>query len=465
MSCATKITKASIQDLKADLTDEWFETILSSLNEGVFCVDENWRISFFNEAAAEISGVSREEALGRPCHEVFRSNICKKACALRYTLETGKPIASMAIEITNKKGSKVPVSISTAILRDKQGKFIGGVETLRDLSLLEQLRKELDAKHTFEDIISKSPRMQHVFELIPTIAESESTVLITGESGTGKGLIAQAIHNQSPRADNPFITVNCGAIPDTLLESELFGYKAGAFTDARRSKAGRFTLAQGGTIFLDEIGDVSPAIQAKLLRVLQDKVFEPLGGVQSIKADVRIIAATNMNLRELVQEGRFRTDLYYRINVFRLELPPLRERMEDIPLLVNHFIAKFSALKGKEISGVTPEALAILMQHDYPGNVRELENIIEHAFVLCPGGMIQAHHLPDELQPRTSTPKRETLDLLGEYEKELILNALRRNQWNRLQAAKDLGIHKTTLFRKIHKLGIDLPDTDGRSKQ
>ena len=465
MSCVTKITKASIQDLKADLTDEWFETILSSLNEGVFCVDENWRISFFNEAAAEISGVSREEALGRPCHEVFRSNICKKACALRYTLETGKPIASMAIEITNKKGSKVPVSISTAILRDKQGKFIGGVETLRDLSLLEQLRKELDAKHTFEDIISKSPRMQHVFELIPTIAESESTVLITGESGTGKGLIAQAIHNQSPRADNPFITVNCGAIPDTLLESELFGYKAGAFTDARRSKAGRFTLAQGGTIFLDEIGDVSPAIQAKLLRVLQDKIFEPLGGVQSIKADVRIIAATNMNLRELVQEGRFRTDLYYRINVFRLELPPLRERMEDIPLLVNHFIAKFSALKGKEISGVTPEALAILMQHDYPGNVRELENIIEHAFVLCPGGMIQAHHLPDELQPRTSTPKRETLDLLGEYEKELILNALRRNQWNRLQAAKDLGIHKTTLFRKIHKLGIDLPDTDGRSKQ
>ena len=465
MSCVTKIPRASIQDLKADLTDEWFETILSSLNEGVFCIDENWRISFFNEAAAEITGVSREEALGRPCHEVFRSNICKKACALRYTLETGKTIASMAIEITNKKGSKVPVSISTAILRDKQGKFVGGVETLRDLSLLEQLRKELDAKHTFEDIISKSPRMQHVFELIPTIAESESTVLITGGSGTGKGLIAQAIHNQSPRADNPFITVNCGAIPDTLLESELFGYKAGAFTDARRSKAGRFTLAQGGTIFLDEIGDVSPAIQAKLLRVLQDKVFEPLGGVQSIKADVRIIAATNMNLRELVKEGRFRTDLYYRINVFRLELPPLRERMEDIPLLVNHFIARFSALKGKEISAVSPEALAILMKHDYPGNVRELENIIEHAFVLCPGGMIQAHHLPDELQPRTSTPQRETLDLLGEYEKELILNALRRNQWNRLQAAKELGIHKTTLFRKIRKLGIDLPDTDGRSKQ
>jgi transcriptional regulator with PAS, ATPase and Fis domain len=307
--------------------------------------------------------------------------------------------------------------------------------------------------------------MQHIFELIPTIAESESTVLITGESGTGKGLIAQALHNQSPRAGNPFITVNCGAIPDTLLESELFGYKAGAFTDARRNKPGRFVLAQGGTIFLDEIGDVAPAIQAKLLRVLQDKVFEPLGGVQSIKADVRIITATNMNLRELVEEGRFRTDLYYRINVFRLDLPPLRERMEDIPLLVNHFIAKFSALKGKEISGVSPEALASIMKHEYPGNVRELENIIEHAFVLCPGGMIQPDHLPDELQPRTSLARRETIDLLSEYEKDLILSALQKNHWNRLKTAKDLGIHKTTLFRKIRKLGIDLPDTDGRSKQ
>jgi transcriptional regulator with PAS, ATPase and Fis domain len=380
-------------------------------------------------------------------------------------METGKPIASMSIKITNKKGVKVPVSISTAVLRDKRGKFVGGVEAIRDLSLVEQLRKELDAKHTFEDILSKSPKMQHIFELIPTIAESESTVLITGESGTGKGLIAQALHNQSPRAGNPFITVNCGAIPDTLLESELFGYKAGAFTDARRNKPGRFVLAQGGTIFLDEIGDVAPAIQAKLLRVLQDKVFEPLGGVQSIKADVRIITATNMNLRELVEEGRFRTDLYYRINVFRLDLPPLRERMEDIPLLVNHFIAKFSALKGKEISGVSPEALASIMKHEYPGNVRELENIIEHAFVLCPGGMIQPDHLPDELQPRTSLARRETIDLLSEYEKDLILSALQKNHWNRLKTAKDLGIHKTTLFRKIRKLGIDLPDTDGRSKQ
>jgi PAS domain S-box-containing protein len=447
------------------LSDDWFEVILRSLNDGVFCIDENWRITCYNPAAAEITGVPREAALGRSCREIFRSNICEKACALRYTMETGTPITNMAISVTNNRGTRVPVSISTAILKDKQGKIIGGVETIRDLSLVEQLRKQLDARHSFEEIISKGPKMQQVFDLIPTIAESDSTVLITGESGTGKGLVARAIHNLSPRLDHPFVTVNCGAIPETLLESELFGYKAGAFTNARRDKPGRFALAQGGSIFLDEIGDVSPGIQAKLLRVLQDKVFEPLGGVQSIRADVRIIAATNRSLGKLVQEGRFRTDLYYRINVFRLELPPLRKRMEDIPLLVNHFIARFSALKGKDISGISSEALGILMRHDYPGNVRELENIIEHAFVLCPGGMIQARHLPEELQPKLSSTPGDTFNLLYQYEKELILTSLRRNRWNRLQTARELGIHKTTLFRKIRKLDISLPARDGRSRQ
>jgi len=450
---------------KSALAEEWFEAILRSLNDGVFCVDENWRITCYNPAAAEITGVPREEALGRPCHEVFRSNICEKACALRFTMETGRPISNMAITVMNRKGNEVPVSISTSILKDREGRIMGGVETIRDLSLVEQLRKELDARHGFQDILSKSPKMQHVFDVIPVIAESDSTVLITGESGTGKGLVASAIHNLSPRVDRSFITVNCGAIPDTLLESELFGYKAGAFTNARRDKPGRFALAQGGTIFLDEIGDVSPAIQAKLLRVLQDKVFEPLGGTQSLQADVRIIAATNRDLAQLVDEGRFRTDLYYRINVFRLELPPLRERMEDIPLLVNHFIARFSALKGKDIAGISPEALGILMNHNYPGSVRELENIIEHAFVLCPSGLIQPRHLPKELQLKLSSPPRDTLQLVKQYEKEIILDALRRNRWNRLQTANELGIHKTTLFRKIRKLGIVLAEKDGRSRE
>jgi transcriptional regulator with PAS, ATPase and Fis domain len=256
--------------------------------------------------------------------------------------------------------------------------------------------------------------------------------------------------------------VNCGAIPETLLESELFGYKAGAFTDARRDKPGRLALAQGGTVFLDEIGDISPLIQAKLLRVLQDKVYEPLGGVQSIQADVRIIAATNRDLGQLVREGRFRMDLYYRVNVIHLNLPPLRERMEDVPLLVNHFLARFSALKGKDISGIAPDALALLMDHDYPGSVRELENIIEHAFVLSPGGIIQTHHLPKDLQPRIVQPPAGTIQMMDRYERDLILTALQSNQWNRGLAARQLGIHRTTLHRKIRKLGITFSDKDDR---
>jgi transcriptional regulator with PAS, ATPase and Fis domain len=258
--------------------------------------------------------------------------------------------------------------------------------------------------------------------------------------------------------------VNCGAIPDTLLESELFGYKAGAVTDARRDKPGRLALAQGGTIFLDEIGDLSPAIQAKLLRVLQDKVYEPLGAVQSVRADVRIIAATNRNLARLMEEGQFRMDLYYRINVLHLELPPLRERLDDLPLLVDHFLKRFVIMKGKDIRGISPEAMAILLSHNYPGSIRELENIVEHAVVLCSGEMIQAVHLPGNLQRQGALPAGGTLRLVQEYEKQLISQALRRNQWNRLETARELGIHKTTLFRKIHKLGIRLPaGKDGRS--
>jgi PAS domain S-box-containing protein len=447
------------------LPPEWFETILCSLSDGVFCVDENWRIIYFNEAAAKITGVPKKEALGRPCHEVFRSNICAKACALRYTKETRTPIINMVVSIVNSKGDRVPISISTALLKDEHGRVVGGVETFRDLTLVEQLRKELDRRHTFMDIVSKSPKMQHIFDVVPTIAESDSTVLITGESGAGKGLLARAIHNLSRRKDSPFVAVNCGAIPDTLLESELFGYKAGAFTGARHDKPGRFSLARGGTIFLDEIGDMAPAIQSKLLVVLQEKTFEPLGGVQSVKADVRVLVATNRNLQELVHDGRFRTDLYYRINVFRLELPPLRERIEDVPLLVNHFIARLSTMKAKDVAGITPEALGILMNHRYPGNVRELENIVEHAFVLCPGGMITVGHLPGELRMRRSPTRSGTVSLVAQYEKELILNALERNRWNRLQTARELGIHKSTLFRKIRRLGIDLPGRDGRSSE
>jgi len=459
-----KEKKEKINHPTEELSFEWFETILCSLNEGVFCVSEDWRITCFNRAAATITGVPREKALGMRCHEVFRSNICRESCALRYTMETGNPLGNLMITITDATGKKKPVSISTALLKDKQGKIVGGVETFRDLSLVEQLRKRLEADYTFNDILSKSPKMQRVFEMIPVIAESDSTVLITGESGTGKNLIARAIHNTSRRSEGPFVTVNCAAVPETLLESELFGYKAGAFTDARRDKPGRLAMAQGGTMFLDEVGDIPMSLQAKLLRVLQDRVFQPLGGVEEVKADVRIVAATNRNLEMLVEEGRFRTDLFYRVNVISLDLPPLRERLEDVPLLANHFIAQFASLKGKDVSGISPEALSCLMSYDYPGNVRELENIIEHAFVMCPSGVIEVCYLPVYLQPDTAPSTEGSLKMVKDYEKELILHVLQKNDWNRAKTAKALGIHKTTLFRKIQKLGIVLPERDGRSR-
>ncbi|MBN1917692.1 MAG: sigma 54-interacting transcriptional regulator [Verrucomicrobia bacterium] len=446
--------------------DRQRDIILDSVADGVFTVNAEWRITSFNRAAERITGVERAEAIGKRCCDVFRASICETDCALRRTMETGKPVVNRAVYIVNAQGERVPISISTALLRDDTGQIIGGVETFRDLSLVEELRKELDGRHAFEDIISRNHRMQGLFDILPEVARSDATVLIEGESGTGKELVARAIHNLSPRRRKRLVTVNCGALPDTLLESELFGHTAGAFTDAKRDRKGRFALADGGTIFLDEIGDVSPALQVRLLRVLQEKAYEPLGGTETLTADARVIAATNRKLDELVAHGTFRQDLYYRINVVRLELPPLRERKEDIPLLIEHFIGHFNRLRGKDVSGISPEVLAILMGHDYPGNVRELENILEHAFVVCPGGMIEPRHLPEHLRPAESlAPVFAGAQTLREIEARFIRDALARNNWSRLATAKELGVHKSTLFRKIRSLGIHLPDQDGRTRQ
>jgi len=443
-------------------------TLLDSITDGLFTVDLEWRVTWFNRAAEKITGIPSDEAVGKPCCDVFRASICEGNCALRHTMDTGKPISSLAIYIINADGDRVPISISTALLRDADGEVIGGVEMFRDLSQVEELRKEIARRHTFADIISKNHRMQQLFNILPEIAASDTTVLIQGDSGTGKELFARAIHYLSPRKDGPFVAVSCGALPDTLLESELFGYKAGAFTDARDDKPGRFALADRGTVFLDEIGDISPAMQVRLLRVLQERTFEPLGGTETVQANVRVIAASNRDLSEMVEKDKFRRDLFYRINVVRLVLPPLRERRDDIPLLVDHFVARFNRLRNKDIAGVSPEVLAVLMRHEFPGNVRELENIIEHAFVLCAGGMIEVHHLPEELHParQTALPLYASAGpagTLAEVERQLIIDALKRNGWNRLAAARELGIHKSTLFRKVKTLGIELPKRDGRS--
>jgi PAS domain S-box-containing protein len=440
------------------------KTILDSINEGVFTVDLDWRITAFNRAAEHITKVSRREALGRQCCDVFRASICENACALRRTMSSGKPVPNATAHIISRGGERIPIRISTALLKDDSGRTIGGVETFQDLSPIEQLQKELKSRYTFADIVGHSAAMVKLFEILPQIAESSSTVLIEGPSGTGKELFARAIHSLSPRQKKPFIAVNCAALPDTLLESELFGHKAGAFTDARRDKPGRFALANGGTLFLDEIGDISPAMQIRLLRVLQERMIEPLGSVEPLKVDVRIVAATNQDLSRLVRDGRFREDLYYRVRVISLNLPSLNQRREDIPLLVDHLVAKLNRIQGKEIEGVSDEVMAQLMEYEYPGNVRELENIIEQAFVLCRGRLVELHHLPAELRPANVTsPGRSNPMSLQAMEKLMITEALRRHNGSRSKAARQLGIDPSTLYRKLKALKIDYAKMSGSS--
>ncbi len=412
-----------------------------------------------SRAAEQITGIKRSEALGRRCCDVFRASICEHACALKQTLSTKRPVMNKVVYIIDARGQKVPISISTAVLKDDKGRIVGGVECFRDLRVVEELRRELQHQNSFSDIIGRSAPMRQIFEILPQIAESGSNVLIEGASGTGKELFARAVHNLSHRRGKRFLALNCGALPDNLVESELFGYKAGAFTDARRDKPGRFALAEGGTIFLDEIGDISPAMQARLLRVLQERVYEPLGSVESRTTDVRVIAATNQSLRGLVEQGRFREDLFYRLHVIRIELPGLLDRREDIPLLIEHFIARFNRLKGKHIAGASDEVLGRLMEHNYPGNVRELENIIEHAFALCQGGVIQMKHLPPALRSGVlgEALRFDTAVTLESMEQLLIADALRRNLGNRQKAARELGINPSTLFRKLRAARTGAP--------
>ena len=439
--------------------------LLDYVPDGLFTVDADWRITLFNRAAEQITGIHRQEALGRRCCDVFRASICETACALKQTLATGRPVVNKVVNIVDTKGQRIPISISTGVLKNDQGKVIGGVESFRDLRLVEELHREARQQEMFSEIIGRSSVMRQIFTILPEISESDCTVLIEGSSGTGKELIARAIHDLSKRKSGKFVAINCGALPDTLLESELFGYKAGAFTDARRDKPGRFALADGGTIFLDEIGDVSTAMQARLLRVLQERAFEPLGSVESVTTNVRVVAATNKSLSQLVQEGKFREDLFYRIHVIRIELPKLRDRREDIPLLIDHFVAQFNRRQGKDVNGVADEVLGRLMDHDFPGNVRELENIMEHAFVLCRGGLIKMEHLPPQL--RTADPSEIIMLSKGmtlqSMETVMIRDALRRNKGNRTKAAMELGIDASTLFRRIKVIGLDLPPSTKRN--
>lgn len=446
--------KANQQDGGIRTDSIQMETVLSCVADGVFTVDHDKKITFFNRSAERITGFSSQEAIGKYCHDIFRTPLCEKACTLAEVGRTSLNIVNRPVTILNKTGRSLTVSVSAAPLLDSDGNITGGVETFRDLSTEEDLRRQISKSYTFHDIVSRHPKMHDLFAILPDIAESTVSVLIEGESGTGKELFACAIHNLSARKDRPFVAVNLGSLPDTLLESELFGFKKGAFTDAKKDKPGRFDLARGGTLFLDEIGDISPALQVRLLRVLQEKTFEPLGGTEATRTDVRIVAATNQHLQEKVHKGLFREDLYYRLNVLRIELPPLRERRCDIPILIDHIRQQLNAETGKNIEAVDDAIINMLMHHDFPGNIRELQNIMQHAFVLCKDPVIGLHHLPPELITLLTKDDSGKALSLEALEKKTIREALLNNNGNKQRASVQLGINPSTLYRKMKRYKI-----------
>jgi len=427
--------------------------ILECISDGVFTIDTEKRITSFNRAAAAITGFTPQEAIGRYCFDIFRADICERDCALDRTLAGQSAQINLPARIIGKNGEPKTIRLSTAMLHNEAGAVVGAVETFRDVSELETLRRVANRNFTSEDIVGRDPQIEKILSFLPDIAESESSVIIQGPTGTGKELIARAIHQLSPRKRGPLVALNCAALPDSLLESELFGYVRGAFTGATHDKPGRFQAAHGGTLFLDEIANTSLKFQADLLRVLQEGRITPLGGNRSAAVDVRIVAASNEDLNALVRAGTFRQDLYYRLNVVKIDLPALRERMPDIPLLVDHFIRRFNLRKDRDIQGMTAAALDRLMRHPFPGNIRELENIIEYAFIRCKGSVIDLDHLPPDLLP----PPNSRADQLSDgqrHEAETIRAMLQRYPESRPAAARALGMSRTTLWRKMKRYGL-----------
>jgi PAS domain S-box-containing protein len=429
-------------------------SILNDIFEGIIIIDSNFHILHFNKRAKEITEFSEEEAIGKGCYEVLNLTNCKDGCPVRSMLKEGQIFVDYQSELLRRDGYKIPVNIRFSIWRKANGDFNGGIISIRDLPTRVNFLELPEKAYNFQNIITRNRKLLEIFEILPDVSRTNAPVLIQGESGTGKELFASAIHNLSPRRNGPLIKVNCGAIPETLLESELFGYVRGAFTDARRDKPGRFKMADGGSLFLDEIGDLSPSLQVKILRAVEEKEFVPLGGTQSIRVDVRIISATNRNLEQLVKEGRFRQDLYYRLNVIKFELPTLKERREDIPHLVEHFLKRLNNKHNRQISGISKRAMEILLNYSFPGNVRELENILEHAYILCNDNLITEHHLPSYLMGVDKELKKidKGGNLMREVGNRTMLEILEKHGWKKMLAAKELGIHRTTLWRRLKRM-------------
>lgn len=438
--------------------EQSLKNILDSIDIGIFTVNRGGLITFFNTAAEKISGYNRRQVLGQPCHVVFESEVSPDVCLLKESIAKGISQGSHKGRMIDKDGVAIPIRAHYAALRNEKKAIVGGLATFHDLTLVHQLDQAISDRYTFFDMIGKSPAMQKVFEMIPVVAQSDASVLIEGATGTGKDLLAKVIHSAGRRKNKPMVKINCAAIPDTLIESEIFGYAKGAFTGADRDKPGRFQEADGGTIFLDEIGDLPLGLQAKLLRVLEDKEFYPLGSRHTQKVDVRIISATNRRLEKLIKNRQFREDLFYRLNVVRIELPQLKERRDDLPLMIRHCVRKLCIPQGTSPPEISNRAMQVLLNHHYPGNVRELENILEHALIICRKGPIEVEHLPDYLRQPASvaatTPHAQPEEDLP-AEARRILTVLRRHNGHRGQSARTLSMDRTTLWRKIKRYGLE----------
>jgi len=431
---------------------------LDNLDVGIFTVNRGGLITFFNDAAEKISGYSRKQILGKNFSMLFGNDRAKDTNLLHTAMATGKPQLHRNGKIVDNSNITIPISAKYLALRNEKSVIVGGLVTFQDLTLVDQLSKAISDRYTFHDMIGKDPAIQKIFERVNVVATSDATILIEGTTGTGKDLLAKVIHATSKRSEKPFIKINCAAIPENLIESEIFGYAKGAFTGADRDKPGRFQEAAGGTIYLDEIGDLPLAMQAKLLRVLEDKEFYPLGSRKTLKVDVRIISATNRGLNKMVSDGLFRADLFYRLNVLRIELPPLKKRRSDLPLLIRHILRKLCAAKNCQLPGISGQAMKTLLNLDYPGNVRELENILEHALIICQNDLIQPEHLPDytSSQPTPSEPEPDTTgSLFDKKERKKITRSLKHHNGHRAKTAAALHMDRTTLWRKMKKYHIN----------
>ena len=445
--------------------------LLDCIGDGVVTIGLDLRIRYMNRAMRELLGYEQEELLGQSlsCHLLVQGSICStQDCILERAIRNREKVRNYETVIQNKEGRKIPVSLNTDLLSDETGNLIGIVETYRDLSQINELKAKLEHQgntRTRGPLVARSKALQSILDLLPQVANSKATVLIEGESGTGKELIAREIHRLSPRRDQLFIAVNCAALAEGVLESELFGHVKGAFTGAIVDRPGRFEMAHKGTIFLDEIGDMTPMAQAKLLRVLQEAEFERVGGNKTVKVDVRVIAATNKILTTAVEEGGFRDDLYYRLQVFPIWIPPLRDRKEDILPLIEHCMARLNRVMDRSVRGIDGPALRLLEAYDYPGNVRELENILEHAFIRCLDHTIRLEHLPEYLaaekgQPlaTNSEPRQIEQPKLLSMERQAIQETLDKTGWNYPETCRILGISRSTVPRRIKAFGLTRTD-------